>query len=89
MRLSMALTAAGASSPGSSARLAASLPDGVGERLRQHLRHGFGQRQQPGRFDAHALADQAAFRQHRAQRVGTLAITAIDGRERREVLRNP
>ena len=57
---------------------------GVGQRLRQDLRHGFGQRQQPGGFDAHALADQAAFRQHRAQRVGALAVSAIDGRERQE-----
>ena len=53
-----------------------------GQRLDEDLRHGFGQRQQPGRFDTHAFADQAAFRQHGAQRIRTLAVAAIDGRKR-------
>ena len=58
------------------------LAHGLGQRLREDLRHGLRQRQQPGRFDADALADQPAFRQHGAQGIRTLAVSAIDGRER-------
>ena len=86
----MALTAAGASSPGSSARLAASCLHGVRRAAAPAIcGTASRQREQPGGFDADALADQAAFRQDGAQRIGTLAITAVDGRERERVLRDP
>ena len=55
----------------------------------EQLRHGFGQRQQPGGFDAHALADQAAFRQHGAQWVGSLCDSGRRREKARKVLRDP
>ena len=78
----MALTAAGASSPGSSARLAASCRTGSASGCASSCGHRLGEPQQPGGLDADSLADQPAFRQHGAQPIGSLAIAAIDGRKR-------
>src|SRR6186713_988128 len=54
------------------------------QRFLEQLGHGFRQRQQPGGFDAHAFADEAAFRQYGAQWVGAFAVPAVDGRKRQK-----
>jgi hypothetical protein len=82
MRASMALTAAGRVVAGFERQAGRELAHRVGQRLLQDLGHGFGEAQQPGGLDADSLADQPAFRQHRAQPIGSLAVSTIDGGER-------